>query len=391
MNTTLLTDITIEEICDGFVYDKKEGKGLYGWSGKLLIQPEYQRNYLYCEAEKEEPVIDSVLKGYPLGLLYFNKVGENKYEVLDGQQRITSLGRFLTNRFAIEDSSGVRQIYDGLDESLKEKILKTKLTIYICEGEEPEIKAWFRTINISGIELNEQEESNAVFSGPFVSEAKKVFSNSQNSNLQKWSAYINAKVNRQEFLRKALEWVVKSTKTEDVEEYMSRHRRNPDISELTNYFDSVIDWVSSVFLDTHTEMKTIPWGTLYEKYHNNPYNPREITKRVQELREDEAVENKKGIYEYVLGGCTETRLLGIHLFDPSTKATVYERQTAKAKQNGESNCPLCALGHTANSNRIWKLNEMDADHVAAWSRGGSTDISNCQMLCITHNRAKGNR
>ena len=391
MNTTLLTNITVKEICEGFYYNTIEEKGVYGWGGKLTIQPEYQRNYIYADEGKDRPVIESVLKGYPLGLLYFNKVDNDKYEVLDGQQRITSLGRFLTNKLDIVDSEGIHQYYSGLDENIRNKIDNTKLTIYICEGEEPEIKAWFKTINIVGIPLNDQEKSNAIFSGPFVSAAKAEFSNSHNSNLQKWGTYIKAKVNRQEFLRRALEWVVKSDKTEDVEAYMSIHRMNPDISELKSYFNSVIDWVSSIFLHTDSEMCGLPWGDLYEKYHNNPYNPQEITKKVQELRADQAVNCKKGIYEYVLGGCEDTKLLQIRLFDPATKATAYERQTAMAKENGKSNCPICAIGHSANSNRIWKLNEMDADHVEAWSKGGATDISNCQMLCIQHNRAKGNR
>ena len=178
MKAILNSDYTIEEICKGFVYNEAEGKGLFGLSGKLTIQPEYQRNYLYAEGkhEKEIAVIESVLKGYPLGLIYFNKKADGTFEVLDGQQRITSLGRFLTHKFAII-RNGREQYYDSMPKDLLQKIYRTKLTVYECEGPESEIKEWFETINIVGIPLNEQERLNAVFSGPFVTKAKEVLSN----------------------------------------------------------------------------------------------------------------------------------------------------------------------------------------------------------------------
>ena len=391
MKTTLCTELTIEEICKGFVYNELEGKGLFGWSGKLVIQPEYQRNYLYAEAKMEEAVIRSVLKGYPLGLLYFNKVGEGKYEVLDGQQRITSLGRFLTGKFPILDQNGMQQYFRGLSEDQKKKIRETPLTIYICEGEESEIKEWFKTINIAGIPLNHQEISNAVYSGPFVTRAKEVFSNSQNSHIQKWSAYIKGKVSRQDFLRVALEWVARSDRDEDVDAYMSRHRRDKDISELKAYFDSVIEWVSAVFTDVESEMRGLEWGRLYEQHHTTPYDPAAVSEKVHALYGDAAVKKRSGVFEYILGGCSDPRLLEIRVFEESTKKAVYSRQTDAAKTHDKSNCPLCALGHDNNARRIWKYGEMDADHVTAWSKGGSTDIKNCQMLCKTHNRAKGNK
>ena len=184
MITTLRTDITIEDICKGFVYNEYEGKGLFGLSGKLTIQPEYQRNYIYADGKKDVAVIDSILKGYPLGLIYFTKVAEDKCEVFDGQQRITSFGRFVTNKLEVKDANGKERRFIGLPEDQKEQILKTKLTIYICEGTETEIKEWFKTINIAGVPLNEQELSNAIHSGPFVTKAKEEFSNSQNANIQ---------------------------------------------------------------------------------------------------------------------------------------------------------------------------------------------------------------
>ena len=387
MKTTLLTDVSVEDICKGFVYNELEGKGLFGWGGKLTIQPEYQRNYIYADGKKDVAVVRSLMSGYPLGLIYFVKTADGRYEVLDGQQRITSFGRFLTGKLAVKDANGMEQYYDGLADDLKEKVSGAKLTIYVCEGEESEIKEWFKTINIAGVPLNEQELLNAIYSGTFVSAAKEEFSNSQNANVQKWSAYITGSVNRQDFLRTALDWVSKG----NIDGYMSKHRFDTNINELKTYFNSVIDWISGVFSDVENEMRGLEWGRLYETYHKTPYDPVEVSKKVQNLLADPYVKNKKGIFEYILGGEQDTRLLDIRIFEENTKRSVYTMQTKTANELGVSNCPLCAMGHEANRTRIWKLTEMDADHVSAWSKGGATDITNCQMLCKTHNRAKGNK
>ena len=386
MITELKTDMTIKEICNGFTYNELEGKGLFGLSGKLTIQPEYQRNYIYADGKKDVAVIDSIIKGYPLGILYFVKTGDETYEVLDGQQRITSFGRYVIGKFAVK-VNGMENYFTGLAEDLQNKILDTKLLIYICEGTESEIKEWFKTINIAGVPLNEQELLNAIYSGKFVTAAKKEFSNSQNSNIQKWSAYIKGDVKRQDFLACALDWVSKGNK----ETYMSEHRNSEDISELKNYFTSVIDWISSVFRTVEKEMCGLKWGELYEKYHTNPYNPDEVDEKVKELYADGAVKNRNGIFEYVLGGCTETKLLNIRIFEDRDKRIVYEKQTKEAEEKGISNCPFCAISDTPNKIKIWKLAEMDADHVSAWSKGGATSIENCQMLCRPHNIAKGNK
>ena len=385
MKTELHTEWTVEDICKGFVYNELEGKGLYGMSGKLTIQPEYQRNYIYADGKKDVAVIESILKGYPIGLIYFNKNGE-QLEVLDGQQRITSLGRFVTSKFAIVDN-GVPQYFRGLSEDKKAKILNTKLLIYVCEGEESEIKEWFKTINIVGVPLNKQEILNAIYSGEFTTLAKEEFSNSQNTFVNKWSAYISGVVNRQDFLACALDWVSRG----NVEEYMSKHRHDNNINELKTYFNSVIDWVDSVFINVYDEMRGLEWGRLYETYHKQPYDSQLLANKVSELYNDDFIKNKKGIFEYVLGGCVDSKLLEVRIFDDRDKKAVYNKQTAEAKEKGISNCPLCALGNDNNKTKIWQLKEMDADHVTAWSKGGATDISNCQMLCKTHNRAKGNK
>lgn len=387
MNTTFKNDITVKDICDGFVYNELEGRGLYGLSGKLKIQPEYQRNYIYKQEGREAAVIESVLKGYPIGLIYFNKTSDDKFEVLDGQQRITSLGRFITEKFAIKDEDGLQQNFSGMAKDKKKRILETKLTIYECEGDETEIKAWFKTINIAGVPLNDQELLNAIYSGPFVTLGKEEFSNSQNANIQKWGAYVKGSANRQDFLERALDWVSKG----NIDGYMTSHRKDKTIKELKTYFNSVIDWVENVFADVESEMCGREWGRLYEEYHKKAYDSEKVSAEVQKLYGDSYVKDRKGIFEFILGGSTDTKLLDVRVFDDATKKSVYAAQTKKAEAKGKSNCSYCAIGHDANKHKIWKLAEMDADHVAAWSKGGGTNIKNCEMLCKPHNRAKGNR
>ena len=386
MKTQLHTEWTIADICDGFVYNELEAKGLFGMGGRLTIQPEYQRNYIYADGKKDVAVIDSVLKGYPLGLIYFNRTADGCFEVLDGQQRITSLGRFFNGKLGIKDANGLPQSIGSLPKELREKFLSTPLLIYECEGTEQEIKEWFKTINIAGVPLNHQELLNAVYSGPFVTKAKEVFSNSQSAKVQMWSAYVAGAVNRQDFLATALDWVSRG----NAEDYLRTHRFSADITELVNYFNSVIDWVRAVFPLVENEMRGLKWGELYEKYHTTPYNPAHMKERVAQLYADPYVKNRKGVFEFLLGGETDTKLLDIRIFDEATKRAVYARQTADAKAKGTSNCPYCAIGHDASASKIWKQTEMDADHVTAWSRGGTTTIDNCQMLCKHHNRSKGN-
>jgi 5-methylcytosine-specific restriction endonuclease McrA len=387
METTLKTEITVKDICEGFVYNQLEGKGLFGLAGKLTIQPEYQRNYIYADGKKDVAVIESILKKYPLGLIYFNKVNDNHFEVLDGQQRITSIGRFVTSKFAIKDENGMEQYFSGLARDKQEIILNTKLLIYECEGTESEIKEWFKTINTQGVPLNEQELLNAIYSGTFVTLGKEEFSNSQNSNIQKWSAYVSGSALRQDFLECALNWVSQG----NISDYMSRHRKDTNINELKTYFTTVIDWVSTVFIDVEKEMCGLEWGRLYETYKRQPYNPQLVSDKLKELYGDSYVKNRRGIFEFILGGSTDYKLLDVRVFDDATKKSVYAKQKSDAENKGISNCPLCAIGNNTNKTKIWALTEMDADHVSAWSKGGATDIKNCEMLCKTHNRAKGNK
>ena len=384
------TEWTVEDICKGFTYNELEGKGLFGLDGRLTIQPEYQRHYIYNDGKRDVAVIESLLKGYPIGLIYFNRTVDGRFEVLDGQQRITSIGRFVTGKFAIKDEADNVQYFSGLPEEQQQKIMQSSLLVYECEGEEKEIKEWFKTINIVGIPLKEQELLNAIYSGEFVNAAKRVFSNSQNAEIQKWSHYIKGDVKRQDYLSEALRWICDS-KGMSIDAYMSIHRQEPSTGELESYFRSVIDWVSATSTMVERDMCGLEWGRLYETYHATPYSTVHVAERVEALQADESVRCPRNIYEYVLGGEEDKKLLDIRIFEESTKRAAYKRQTEAAEKQGISNCPLCALGNNANKTRIYKLSEMDADHVTAWSKGGATSMENCEMLCKTHNRSKGNR
>ena len=388
MKLTLKTDWTVADICKGFVFDKNEGKGLFGLDGQLIIQPEYQRNYIYGDGKKDVAVIESLLRGYPLGLLYFVKNKDGKYEVLDGQQRITSFARYVNQswQFAVE-WNGKPHYINSLGENDRNRIINSPLLVYICEGEPEEIKDWFHTINIAGVPLTAQELRNASYYGPFVTLARKEFSNTQNASMNMWRTYIKGRPERQEVLETALDWVSSG----EIDVYMADHRSATDINEIKNYFDTVIGWIDSIFDYTGKEMCGLEWGRLYREYHDKAFSKDNVSTRMEKLLGDPQVTNGKGIVEYILSGETKPELLNIRVFDESTKRAKYNQQTTKAKADKVSNCPFCANGDNANKTRIWKLSEMDADHVSAWIKGGATDLSNCEMLCITHNRMKGNK
>lgn len=389
MITTLHTDWTVGDICKGFIFDKNENKGLFGLDGKLIIQPEYQRNYIYGDGKKDVAVVESLLKGYPLGLIYFVKNSDGMLEVLDGQQRITSFARFVNMSwpFAVEWNGKTRYI-NSLDENEQKRIKEAPLTIYVCEGEPSEIQEWFETINLQGVPLVAQELRNASYHGPFVTKARSVFSNTGNSSMARWQTYAKGDPKRQAILEAALDWVSDG----NIDEYMALHRDDTEIDELKNHFDTVIDWIDSIFDYTGSEVCGLEWGRLYKTYHTKAYSKEAVSNRVDELLGDPQITNKRGIFEYILGGEQDATLLNVRVFDEKTKKTVFTKQTKKAETDGVSNCPYCAMSNDERlMHRLWKYAEMDADHVTAWSHGGATDISNCQMLCKTHNRSKGNR
>lgn len=392
MEARLVTDITIRELCENFTYNKLEEKGIYGLNNKLIIQPEYQRNYIYESEKKDVAVIESILKRYPIGLFYFNEREDGMLEVLDGQQRITSIGRFAIGKMEVIDEDGVPLDIDALSDEDRELFFSTKILVYICKGTRTDIRKWFETINIAGIKLEKQELWNAVYSGPFVTEAKKVFSNSANSNSQEWRCYMKGDLRRQAYLHTALKWVCHSYREKDgdlaVRKYMQTHRNDTNIIELHEFFDAVIDWIEQHFDVVHDEMNDVNWGKLFDNYKESP---KPDQNRIEELFNDPYIGVRKNIYEYVLGGEKKKSLLNIRIFKDDVKKVAYARQTTEAKKQGKSNCPLCACSDDNNKTRIYTFKEMDADHVTAWSKGGATDISNCQMLCKTHNRMKGNR
>jgi hypothetical protein len=387
---TELKKYTVAEIVDGFIYNEFEGKGLYGLSNKLVIQPEFQRNYIYNDGKRDVAVIDSLLKGYPLGLIYFNVTQSGAFEVLDGQQRITSIGRFVRGKFAIL-VAGKEQTFSSLPPESQKLIVSSQLLVWECAGTEAEIKDWFRTINIAGVPLNNQELSNAVYSGSFVTAAKAEFSNSLNGNMQKWRTYVKGDPKRQEVLQEALRWI-SSAEDVSIDSYLAMHRHDATIGQLKAYFTTVVDWISGTFKRSpDKEMRGLDWGRLYEQYHNESYDIVQLDNDVNELLGDPSVQDRRGIYEYLLSRRQKSQLLSVRLFDEKTIAAAYQQQTSSAQVSNKSNCPLCALGAGSNQERIYKRVDMDADHVAAWSAGGASTLSNCQMLCITHNRAKGNR
>lgn len=387
MKTTLHTDWTVGDVCKGFIFDKNENKGLFGLDGKLIIQPEYQRNYIYGDGKKDVAVIESLLKGYPLGLIYFVKNKDGLYEVLDGQQRITSFARFVNRSWAFGvEWAGKPRYFNSLDKDEQEKIKNAQLTIYVCEGEPSEIQAWFETINMQGVPLVKQELRNASYHGPFVTLARKEFSNTSNANMKRWQTYVKGDPKRQAILETALDWVSKG----DIDGYMALHRYDTNIDELKNNFETVINWADSILDYTGSEVCGLNWGELYDKYHMNSYSKDKVTERVKELIEDSQV-NNKGVIEYVLGGEKDVSLLHVRVFDEKTKKAVYMKQTKAAEAKGISNCPVCASGNNNKKTYIYRYKEMEADHVTAWSRGGATTEDNCEMLCKLHNAAKGNR
>lgn len=387
-----LKEYTIRDLVEGFVYSDAEGRGLYGLNGTLTIQPEYQRNYLYGDGKRDARVIESILAGRPLGVFYFNVLDSGHLEVLDGQQRVTSVGRYIKDAFAVS-VDGVEHYFSSLDADAQRYILDTTIIAYLCSGTEAEVKAWFEAINVEGIAVNEQELLNAVYSGPFVTAAKRVFSRTEgNAFIKKWAHYVKGSANRQDYLATALRWVSNG----EVADYMARHRTSDDISELRLHFDTVLAWAAATFTDDYRETQGLDWGRLYRQYGAHPYKADEVAKQVKALYADPAVTAKRGIFEYVLDAnspspvmpdADRTRLLNVRLFSKAQSSTRYTQQTTEAEAAGTSNCSYCAVG---GSTKIWPLSGMGADHVTAWSKGGATDLANCEMLCTPHNKAKGN-
>lgn len=351
-------------------YSDKEDDGVTGYGGKLNIRPPYQRNFVYEEKEKLA-VIDTVQKGYPLNVMYWVEDVDGNYEVLDGQQRTMSICQYSTNCFSLNQLN-----FDNLTSDKKKDFLEYELMIYICKGTESEKLEWFKIINIAGLKLKEQELRNAIYTGPWLSDAKKYFSRNNCVAYQKGSRFLDGDPKRQDYLETALDWKSEG----EIEKYMSNHQNNKDANELWQYFSDVINWVEKIFPLYRKTMKTIEWGFLYNKYKDKSYNSNDIEKEVSALFEDEEVSSKKGIYEYVLS--KNEKFLHIRTFNDNQKAVAFEKQ--KKAGSSKAHCPKC------DKTKLFDLSEMEADHIVPWSKGGKTALDNCQMLCKYHNGIKSN-
>lgn len=366
-----LKEISIRELTNG--YADNEEDGVVGYGGKLDIRPAFQREFVYKDKQREA-VIDTLTKSYPLNVMYWATKEDGSFEVIDGQQRTISISQFVNGDFAY-----MMRYFHNLQSDEQESILNYKLMVYLCSGSESEKLEWFKTINIAGEELTLQELRNAVYSGSWVSEAKKYFSKNGCVAYSIAHMYMSGTVNRQNYLESAIRWIANKENT-TIENYMAKHQHDSNASELWLYFKSVIDWVSVTFFKYRKEMKGIEWGVLYNQYRDNKsLDPKSLEAKISELMQDEDVGSKKGIYEYLLTG--REKHLNLRAFSDKQKREAYERQ--------KGICPVCVKNKEEKTH--YELSEMEADHITPWHEGGKTDPINCQMLCRLHNRMKSGK
>ena len=360
-----LHEISVREIAENYVDSQEEG--VIGYNGKLNIRPKYQREFVYDET-KRNAVIDTIRKGFPLNVMYWVKNDDGTFEVLDGQQRTISFCQYVTNCFSIF-INGYPKSFMNLTPTEKNQLLDYKVMVYFCEGNDDEKLAWFETINIAGEKLTDQELRNATYTGPWLTHAKSIFSKTNCPAYLLSKDYVSAVPIRQELLEIALDW--KSQK--NIKDYMAAHQHDPNADELWTYFMNVINWVSLKFKVKRKEMKSVPWGPLYDRYHDQPLNAATLEAEIKTLMEDDDVTKKSGIYQYVLS--KNEKYLSLRAFTPSQKRSAYERQ------NGV--CPVCG--------KHFAIEEMEADHITPWHEGGKTIPENCQMLCKDCNRHKSGK
>lgn len=361
--------IKIRDIFDGYKDSQEEGVVAYG--GRLDVRPKYQREFVYKDKQRDA-VIETVLKGFPLNVMYWAVNGDGTYEVIDGQQRTLSICQYLAGDFSIRDDNGDPKKFFNWQPDVREMIEDYELMVYLCEGSDTEKLEWFKTINIAGERLTDQELRNAVYAGTWLTQAKKYFSKTGCPAVKIGDKLVSGSSIRQEYLETALKWICLDKGISDVKDYMADHMDDEEATELWEYYRNVIDWVNTTFTKYRKEMKGVDWGTLYHDFHNQRYDAQKMEQEVDQLMKDEDVTNKKGIYTYVL--TRQERYLNIRTFDERTKRTVFERQQGR--------CPDCGL--------TFKIEEMEADHIVPWSKGGQTVIENCQMLCRDCNKKKSN-
>jgi len=357
-----LKEITIEQLADGYA-DNQES-GVVGYGGKLDIRPPYQREFIYKDKQRDA-VIHTVRKDFPLNVMYWAVRDDGGFEVIDGQQRTISICQFVVGEFSI-DYDGHRLYFHNLTGDKQQQILNYKLMVYLCSGTDSEKLEWFRTINIAGEKLTDQELRNAVYAGPWTADAKRYFSKTGCPAYATGSDYVTGTPIRQDYLETAIDWHSGG----NIEQYMAEHQHDPNASALWQYFQNVINWVKATFPKKRKEMKTVAWGPLYNAYHGQTFDTDKLEARVAALMMDDDVTKKSGIYPYVLDG-NESHL-NVRAFTDNMKREAYERQKGV--------CFKCK--------KTFELEEMEADHITPWHEGGKTDVKNCQMLCKDDNRRK---
>ena len=360
-----LHQISIHKIVDGYINSEEEG--VVGYSGRLNIRPKYQREFIY-KPEKQIAVINSVMGGFPLNAMYWVKNSDGSFEILDGQQRTVSICNFLAGDFNVMNR-GYQMYFDNLTEEEKKKIRDYTLMVYFCEGKDDEKLAWFRVINTAGEKLTPQELLNAIYSGPWVTDAKRYFSKSNAPAYLLAHDYVSGALNRQEYLETVLRWI----SNDKIEDYMGKHQKDKDADKLWEYFQDVIAWVQKTFPNYRREMAHVEWGKLYNEFKDKKLSPSKLEAEIKELMQDEDVTKKSGIYPYVLTG--QEKHLNIRAFTDKMKREAYERQ--------DEICPKCQ--------KHYDIEEMEADHIKPWHEGGKTVAENCQMLCKQDNRTKSGR
>jgi hypothetical protein len=349
---------TVRELTDG--YKDNAEAGVFGYGGKLDIRPPYQREFIYSPKQRDA-VIHTVNQNFPLNVMYWAVREDGTFEIIDGQQRTLSLCQYVNGDFSFEG-----RYFDNLQSDEKESLLNYELMIYRCSGTDSERLAWFRTINIAGEELTDQELHNAVYSGTWVTDAKRYFSKTGCAAYGIGGTYLSGTANRQDYLETVIDWISGGK----IEEYMGTHQQKPNANDLWLYFQKVMSWVKATFPKYRREMKGIEWGVLYNTYKEKELDPAALESTIARLMADDDVTNKKGIYYYVLD--REERSLNIRAFTESQKRGAYERQ--------EGICPVCT--------EHWEFAEMEGDHITPWHLGGKTSTENCQMLCAECNRRK---
>ena len=353
-------EITIRELSEEYA-DDYDG-GVVGYGGKLNIRPPYQREFIYKDKQRDA-VIETVLNGYPLNVMYWAVCDDGHFELIDGQQRTISICQYVRGNFSVDGLA-----FQNRQSDIKEKILNYKLTIYFCSGTDSEKLKWFETINIAGEKLSSQELRNAIYSGSWITDAKRYFS--KNTRQKKYDDYMAGSAIRQDYLETVIKWISNN----HIEDYMSKHQHDASAEELWLYYKSVIQWVENVFkVRRKKEMNGLPWGFLYNEYKDNEYDADKMEEQVSKLMENKEVQRKSGIYEYLLTG--KEKHLNLRTFDGADKRTKYEEQ--------KGICPYC--------NNEFGISEMEGDHIKPWIEGGKTELDNLQMLCKECNRRKGKK